>query len=126
MSFYKQILHSSSEAIIAADTEGTVTFWNRAAERIYGWRCEEALGKSILDLVAPGKFSEEGIHVPGMLRAGKDWKGECFCRAKDGRKFFAHISLSPLYDDSGGIRGGVAVMRDITNRENAETTLAEV
>jgi PAS domain S-box-containing protein len=108
------------DAIIATDTGARVTFWNRAAERMYGWAAEEALGKNVLDLVTMDDPRGRGEEMVAALRRGEGWSGECVCRAKGNRRFPIYVTLSPLFDSAGRGRGAVGISRDISERRGAE------
>ena len=117
------IVDSSEDAIIGKDLDGTITSWNKGAERIYGYVPEEVVGKHI-SLLAPRDRPNE---IPGILE--KITRGESIEHyeslrvAKDGRLLDVSISVSPLRNAQGGVIGASAIARDITAQKRAEGQL---
>jgi len=110
------IVSSSSEAIIGKTLDGTVTDWNVGAEKLYGYRAGEVIGKPINILVPPGYPDD----VPALLeRIGK---GESIERyetvrmRKDGKKIQVALSLSPVKDPAGIVIGASTIAFDISER----------
>jgi len=123
------IVESSDDAIIGMDLEGTITAWNQAAERMYGYAAAEVTGRSIR-LVVPADRQDEESAVLARLAHGEHVKHfeTVRCR-KDGTCFPASLSLSPIRDDKGTVIGAAKNARDITERQQASqqaALLAEV
>ena len=110
------IIESSDDAIISKDLNGIITSWNAAAERLFGYKPEEIIGKSILTLIPPERHHEE----PGILeriRRGEPINHyETVRRRKDGTLFDISVTVSPLKDQKGQIIGASKIARDITER----------
>jgi PAS domain S-box-containing protein len=117
------IIDSSDDAIIAKDLDGTITSWNKGAERIYGYTRDEIVGKNI-SVLAPSDRQDE---IPEILRRiAQGERIEHFESArvtKDGRHLDVSISVSPLCDTKGGIVGASVIARDITAQKKAEGQL---
>jgi PAS domain S-box-containing protein len=119
------IIDSSEDAILAKNLDGTITAWNKGAEHIYGYACEEIVGKNISVLV-PGDRPNE---IPDILK--KIARGEPIEHyesvriTKDGRRLSVSISISPLRDKSGAVVGASAIARDITAQRKAEEQLRQ-
>ena len=119
------IIDSSEDAILAKSLDGTITAWNRGAERIYGYTPEEVIGKNITMLVPSDRPDE----IPEILR--KVARGESIEHyesirvTKDGRRLNVSISVSPLRDVHGEIVGASAIARDITDQRRAEDQLRQ-
>ncbi len=117
------IIDSSEDAIIGKNLDGTITSWNKGAERIYGYTQEEVTGKNI-SMLAPKDRPDE---IPGILR--KIARGESTEHfetlrvAKDGRYVNVSITVSPLRDAAGDIIGASVIGRDITAQRKAEDQL---
>ncbi len=114
--FQAQLLNAVEQAVIATDLDGTVTYWNRCAERLYGWAAEEALGRSILELNIPSEGLPQAEDIMDCLRAGQVWSGDVVLRHKDGHTFPVHVTDSPVLDDRGQMVGIVGISMEITNR----------
>ncbi len=117
------IVDSSEDAIIGKDLNGTITSWNKGAEKIYGYTPEEVVGKNISLLAPPDRPDE----IPGILQ--KIARGEMVEHhesvrvTKDGRQRNVSITVSPLRDGTGDIVGASAIARDITDQKRAERQL---
>jgi PAS domain S-box-containing protein len=114
------LLASTSDAIVATDRDGRITFWNPGAERIFGFAADEAIGKS-LDLIIPENLSArhwEGFHhvmKTGVSRYGDGDLLSVPGLAKDGRRISVEFTIVMLRDGAD-VAGTVAVMRDVTKR----------
>lgn len=114
------LLTSSSDAIIATDREGHITFWNPGAERIFGFAANEAAGKS-LDLIIPENLRArhwEGFHHVMKTGTSRYGDGDLLSvpgLTKSGRRISVEFTIVMLRDETG-IAGTVAVMRDVTKR----------
>ena len=121
--FQAHLLHHVGHAIIATDLQSNVTYWNREAERIYGWSSAEAMGKSIITLTPAETSREQAAELMKKLSRGDTWSGAFLVKRKDGRNFLAYVTNSPLLDPKGQLIGIVGVSSDITERRQAEETL---
>src|SRR5690242_10953399 len=97
------LVESSDDAIFSENLEGTITSWNRAAERIFGYSAEEAVGRPVSILYPAGK----GEEMPGILRrirAGErvDRYETVRCH-KDGHTIAVLLTVSPIRDEAGEI-----------------------
>ena len=114
------IIGSSDDAIISKDLNGTVTSWNKSAERIFGYTEEEIVGKSITTIIPPELQSEE----PGILariRAGERIEHlETVRLRKDGQRIQIALTMSPIRDEDGTIVGAAKIVRDVTSQKNTE------
>jgi protein-histidine pros-kinase len=114
------IVEGSGDAIIGKTLDGTITSWNPAAERLYGYAADEMLGRPISLLVPPGRTDE----VPDILRrVGQGERIEEFETVRqrcDGHLIDVSLSISPIRDESGQVRGASTIVRDITARRQAE------
>jgi len=117
----KALLSTSSDAIIAADKDGIIRFWNPGAERIFGYKAKEAIGAS-LDIIIPERLRPrhwEGYHH--VLSGGESRYGHGDILAvpsmrKDGAAISIEFTIAPLHDESGGLVGLAAILRDVTKR----------
>lgn len=119
------IVTSSEDAIVSKDLNGIVTSWNAAAERIYGWKAEEIVGKS-KGLVIPPDLPNELEFILDMIKAGERIEHyETQRIRKDGRVIEVAISVSPVNDPQGHSIGAATIVRDITERKEIERELRQ-
>jgi PAS domain S-box-containing protein len=118
------IVESSDDGIIGMSMEGTITAWNRGAERMYGYTAAEALGQSIR-LVVPDDRREEASQVLDRIKLGE--RVEHFetlrCR-KGGTRFPVSLLVSPILDDAGTVIGASKIARDISEQKRASQQAA--
>jgi len=119
--FYHTLAREVGDAIVYADAEGRIRFWNRGAEATFGFPEPEALGQS-LDLIIPERQRER--HWAGYaetMRSGKTRYGAGELLAvpalrKDGSRISIEFTILPVRDASGRMAGIAAIMRDVTKR----------
>ncbi len=115
------IVTSSDDAIISKDARGVITSWNPAAERIFGYRAEEVIGRPIGILAVAGREDEMPAILARLLRGEKIEHFETLRRHKDGRPIHISLTISPIHDAAGRVVGASKLARDITAaREAAE------
>lgn len=122
LGIYEAIIASSDDAIVSKTLEGIITSWNQAAERMFGYSAQEAIGQSITLIIPPELLHEEEM-ILRNLREGRHIKHfETTRRRKDGRRIKVALSISPVRDRVGTIIGAAKIARDITEykRETEE------
>lgn len=114
------IIASTDDAILSTDLDMTITSWNRGAERLYGYRADEMIGRSVLALNPEDRSDEEyelfrrvglGEHVPPYETAR---------RRSDGTLVDVSLTVSPIYGGAGEIVGASKIARDITAKKQFE------
>jgi PAS domain S-box-containing protein len=128
------VVNESAEAIVVSDPDGIIRLWNGGAARIFGYTADEALGHN-LDLIIPEKLRAR--HNKGYeqtMATGYTRYGESLLSVpalhRDGHRLSIEFSVALLRNESGEIVGISAIMREVTERRNAErelrTKLAEL
>ena len=119
-----QIITAAGDAIVVSDVSGAITVWNPAAERIFGFSQEEALGRS-LDLITPERQRQrhwDGYHK--TMRTGVTRYGTQVLRVpalhKDGRPLSIAFTVALLRSEDDEVIGIAAIIRDETSRWNEE------
>ena len=98
-------------AVIATDVTGSILYWNRAAEELYGWTSSEVLGRNVVD-VTPALISRpEAAQIMKVLRSAESWTGTFPVRDKAGRTFTVQVTDSPVFDEYGKLIGIIGVSR---------------
>ncbi len=122
--FQAQLLDVVQQAVIATDPNGVIIFWNRFAERLYGWSHAEAIGRSVLDLTAT-ESADDARHILSSVVRGSRWGGDILLRRRDGSTFLAHVSNSPILDDDGTLIGVIGISEDVSERRRTEEQLRQ-
>lgn len=119
------IVSDSQDAILSKDLDGTILSWNPAAERLYGFSAEEAIGSHI-NIVVPDDRHGEVEQVVDRIRRGENIEPhETVRRRKDGELVLVSLTVSPIYEDGGGVVAASVIARDVTRRFEIERALAE-
>ena len=116
---------SSHDAIIGKNLDGLITSWNKGAERIYGYKAEEVIGRSIT-LLAPPDRKQEIPRILDDIRQGRQVEHfETVRVTKDGRFLNVSISVSAIRDVNGNIVAASTIARDVTAQKKAEEQLRQ-
>jgi PAS domain S-box-containing protein len=118
------IVQSSVDAVIGSSLEGEITDWNPAAQRLYGYTEEEALGKPVLMLAPPDREAEDRDFLARVSRGEFVENVDTVRRRKDGAAIEVMLSISPIRDDAGDVVGISKMARDVTARRHDERTIA--
>jgi len=118
-----QILNEVDKAIIAADSERKITYLNKAAENLFGWKAVEVLGRKANEVLIPVEEENTLNEVMAFLNADGIWKGEILFRRKNGEKFTAEVTNLEVKLTESGSKGYVSVSSDITERKLTEKAL---
>jgi len=119
--FALSLVRDSPDAVVYADSEGIIRFWNHGAERIFGFAESEALGQS-LDIVIPERLrARHWAGYAATMRSGATRYdgGEILAVPavhKDGRRISVEFTILPFHDAAGRIAGIAAILRDVTTR----------
>ena len=115
-----QVVESSDDAIVTKDLDSTITSWNVAAERLFGYTSDEAVGRSIRMVIPPELQAEEDT-VLAQIRAGNVLRHfETVRMRKDGSRINISLTVSPVRDKAGTIIGASKIARDITERKASD------
>lgn len=120
---YAAIVETSDDAIISKTLDGTITSWNRAAERIFGYTAEEIIGRPMTTVIPADRLGEEVDILDRLSRGERIEHFETIRLRKDGGLVNISATVSPLVDDSGRVIGASKIARDITERIEAERTI---
>ncbi|MGW1956102.1 SpoIIE family protein phosphatase [Streptomyces sp. NPDC001920] len=120
------LVESSQDAILAKTLDGRITYWNTAAQRLYGYTSEEAVGQHVSMLATPER-KDEIVQLLERLR--QDEKIEHFETLRvtsTGVMLDVDVTLWPTRDATGTVVGACAIVRDISDRKRAEAELTEL
>jgi len=119
------IVDSSEDAILSKTPDGVVTSWNRAAEKLYGYRAEEVIGRHISFLVPAARMDELKQVTERILRGEQVKNLETVSISKQGREVQVSLTISPILTANGTIAGVSSIARDISQRIEMERLLRE-
>jgi len=114
------IVRSSDDAIYGVTPDGVIDAWNPAAERLYGYRAEEIVGRHVRFTAPPERHDEVQRNIDRVLRGEAVQGLETVRLAKDGRRIDVALTISPTFDPDGSVTGMSAIGRDISERIQAE------
>jgi PAS domain S-box-containing protein len=124
---YRQLVAAAGDAIVVSDPAGLITVWNGAAERMFGFSADEAMGQS-LDLIVPERHRKRHWeHYAVTVQTGVTRYGHELLRVpalhKDGQTLSIAFTVGLLTDAGGAVSGVLAVVRDETSRWAEERSL---
>lgn len=125
MALQAQLLDSVEQAVIATDSSLRITYWNRHAEKLLGWRDAEALGRPLLDeTIAPAMQPSVAEALTRVTR-GESWSGETLIRRRSGEFCPVWVVAAPIRGNGSHPIGVVATFADISERRKLETKLEQ-
>jgi len=114
------IVESSDDAIISKDLNGIINSWNAAAERIFGYSAQAAIGQPVT-IIIPPELREEEAQILKRLRSGERIEHfETVRVAKNGKLLNISLTVSPIKDFQGRVIGASKIARDVTDRTLTE------
>lgn len=125
LAHFAAIVESSDDAIISKDLDGRILSWNAAAQRLFGWMAEEAIGRSIHIIIPPDLLEEESRIVETVKSGGHIEQLETQRLKKDGSTVDVAVTILPVRDADGTIIGAAKIARAITARKRADQRLRE-
>ena len=121
--YHAYLLENVQDAIIATDEKFAVTSWNSAAENMYGWAAEEAMGKIVHELLRSEFTDAERTEALKSLHETGRFHAEVLQHKRDGKPIWVEGRVMALRDSTGDVTGFVTVNRDITARRQVEDAL---
>jgi len=118
-----RMLDAVGDAVVAVDNDHRIIFWNEGAAMTYGWRPEEVLGHTTMEIIVPELLKDDILKIMAQIERGESWSGEFLVRHRDGHKFPVHRIDSPVFDDEGTLIAIISTSHDISERRRAEEEL---
>jgi len=119
------IVESSDDAILSKTLEGIILTWNNGAERIFGYKAAEVVGKPVTILIPAERHNEEPIILDRIRRGERIDHYETVRQRKDGSLVDISLTVSPIRDAEGRVIAASKIARDITDRKRAEREIRE-
>lgn len=117
------IVESSDDAIASKDLNGIVTSWNKSAERLFGYKAEEIIGRPITLIIPPELQGDEATILKKVRAGEKIDHFETVRMSKSGERIEVSLSISPVRNEQGRIIGAAKIVRDITENKKIERAL---
>lgn len=114
------IVDSTDDAIVSKNLNGVVQSWNSAAERLFGYTAEQAVGQHISFLIPTDRLGEEDMILARLRGGERVYHFDTVRLRSDGQPIQISVTISPIRDDSGRIIGASKIARDISDRKRAE------
>lgn len=118
-----RLLDATADAIVARDPEGRITYVNAAAERLYGWRQDEVIGRSWSEVAMAPELADNAELIRQTVNSGGTWSGEFQVDRADGTSLWVHISGSAMFDGNGELSAIIVAATDVTDRRLVQQEL---
>ena len=116
------IVENSNDAIVGRDMDRKIIIWNAAAERLLGWTAAETIGQELIQMFPPEDRPQIAANRKRIIQ-GETLAHEAVRITKDGRRIDVSLGMSPIKDHRGNIVGTAAILRDLTERKQAEARI---
>ena len=127
---YAAIVELSDDAILSKDLNGVIMSWNHAAQRLFGYTAEEALGRSVTMIIPTERLDEEPVILGRVRRGERIDHYETIRQRKDGTLVDISLTVSPIKNEKGEVVGASKIARDISEikrvRERQDLLLREM
>jgi PAS domain S-box-containing protein len=118
--FQSRLLDTVGQSVVATDFEGNITYWNQAAQSMFGWTSDEVRGRKLLEFLPPPGSESAAREIFMLLQQGQEWRGEFEMLHRDGRVVPILSAVSPVIDETGRVVGMIGTSTDLTERKKAE------
>ena len=125
-SYWERAVAALGQAVIITDVAGRITYWNAAAEALYGYTDQEASGRNALDLLVAPHGRGAALARRERLRSGDSDTGDWELQDKQGRTVIAQVTSSVITDDDGQVIGTLGVWLDVSARRAAEANASRL
>ena len=122
LAYLAAVIETSNDAIVSKSLDGTITSWNKSAERMFGYRAQEVIGRNVRLLIPPELQPEEDEILSRLRAGGYIEHYETVRLTKSGQRLEVSLSISPIKNE-GVVVGAAKIVRDITARRRAEEQL---
>ena len=123
--FLAAIIESTEDAVVGSTLDGRILTWNRGAEKLHGYLAHEAIGQSILMLLAPEYHEATRRVCEGLLRGRVYPQFESAAVRKNGERVEVRVSVCSVRNSAGQVTGTAAIIHDITKAKLAEKALRD-
>ena len=119
------LLDGLEQAVVVTDLTATIVFWNAAAESLYGWTRDDAIGRPVFEVTPTAASRRQGEEIFEAVRLGRRWSGDYPVQRRDGSTFLAQVTLTPVHDDKGNHVAVLGVSQDVTDARLMEAQASD-
>ena len=117
------VLANVPDAVISVDADVCILSWNSAAEEMYGWQADEAVGRSLGEVLGTNFIGATQSEIYTTLAGAGGWNGEVEQQHRNGRKMQVRLAIAAMRQADGSLAGGVIICRDMTAENLAQAAL---
>ncbi|HEX5885094.1 MAG TPA: PAS domain S-box protein [Pyrinomonadaceae bacterium] len=114
------LLDQAQDAILVRDLEQNILFWNKGAEKIYGWSAEEVIGRNVKELLFKDRPGQLDVALQAIIQNG-EWKGELHQTRRDGAEIIVESRWTLVRDEHGQPKSILVINTDITEKKRMES-----
>jgi len=122
----RAVLDALPRAIIVTAPDGEILSWNRQAEKLYGWREQDVIGRSVLDVLVPMPHRDSGEEILERVRVGEGWQGDFILRHRNGNPLRVSVIDKAIVDEDGDTIAIVGASEDVTEQRVLEQRAADL
>jgi len=119
------IVEGTEDAVVAMGLDGTILSWNAGAERTFGWREDEVVGRAVFELIDPERHDEERAILARVAEGERVSRYETERPARGGRRVVVSLTVSPIFDAGGGVQCAALILRDVTDERKLQAQLRQ-
>jgi len=119
------IVEATEDAVVAVALDGEILSWNAGAERTFGWREDEVVGRSLFELVDPQRHDEERAILARVAAGEQVSRYETERPARGGRRVVVSLTVSPIVDAGGVVKCAAVILRDVTDERKLQGQLRQ-
>ncbi|HVG45936.1 MAG TPA: PAS domain S-box protein [Longimicrobium sp.] len=119
------IVEATEDAVVAKALDGTILSWNAGAERTFGWREDEVVGRTIFELIDPARHDEERAILARVAAGERVSRYETERPARGGGRVVVSLTVSPIFDAGGGVQCAAVILRDVTDERRLQAQLRQ-
>jgi len=119
------IVEATEDAVVALAIDGAILSWNEGAERTFGWREDEVVGRSIFGLIDPGRHEEERAILARVAAGERVSRYETERPTRNGGRVVVSLTPSPIFDEAGAVQCAAVILRDVTDERKLQAQLRQ-